>query len=204
MFKKFITALAIIASLINSAHPEKAKKIIVRQIAVSMPPPPPPPEAKSLQKPQIPKIRVSRTGGGPAIEIGDLSLTLEVKNARKPPPVKQHDMMTLTNQLNFDWSDVFSLSELDETPRLLSRLAIHFPNELKRRGITKTQARVSVMIDIDGKVLLRNIDYSSHPELNDAIRKLVKQARFTAPKKNGVAVRASFIWPLEFDDKHKF
>ena len=96
-----------------------------------------------------------------------------------------------------DWNAV-GLEQLDSPPRLLGKLKIDYPNSLVRKGIDSVNIEVDVMIDETGKVVLRQILGSPPAEIVEPLKTLINRARFTAPTKDGTAVRAAFIWPLEF------
>jgi hypothetical protein len=67
---------------------------------------------------------------------------------------------------------------------------------MQRAGVKKFKVKLHVVIDIHGKVHLKNIQENPYPELNIAIRKLAKKAIFSAPSRQGKNVQAEFIWPL--------
>ncbi|MEP4889121.1 MAG: hypothetical protein ABJV04_03775 [Aliiglaciecola sp.] len=211
LFKRFLIAplLAslLIASLVSVVlnvliqNPGLQTGLTIRKVNLAVLPPPPTPKRQQL-KSQInsaPNIQLSVDGEGANMEI-QYTDTLQDIQISELPEVKIHNSQNnLLDMLSFDWQ-AFGLSDLDEMPKLLTELKIKFPDSLKRQGVTNAAVELAVLIDEQGSVLLKNIKQNKYPELNVAIKKLVKQARFSIPRKDGIAVRASFNWPLEFAD----
>ncbi len=197
-----ITSLLTIVIIVQNSSQPTADKISIREVKLAVLPPPPPPP-KQITKPQqhSPKISLNHSGTGATIELGKLHLSDNMDIAEiAPPPLSMSEASLLHNSLELSWDEVFSLNDLDERPRLLSKLDIHYPSTLSQRGIHSVQAKVEVVIDTDGQVILKNILHCPHKEMNAIIAHVVKQARFTTPQKDGLPVRASFRWPLEFSD----
>ncbi|MFA7555647.1 MAG: TonB family protein [Spongiibacteraceae bacterium] len=176
----------------------------VREVKLSAlaPPPPPPPSVQKTTNNTAAKISITTSGSGAAIELGELHLSdeLTLTDITPPPLVPFDNSQFLTDSLNLAWSDVFSLDDLDERPRLLTKLNIRYPKALSNRGIHTTEVQLEVLIDSNGQASLKRILHSSHTEINPLIADVIQRTRFTPPKKDGVAVRASFNWPLEFSD----
>ncbi|MDU0355664.1 hypothetical protein RS130_18845 [Paraglaciecola aquimarina] len=86
-------------------------------------------------------------------------------------------------------------------PRLLtssSQFTIKYPQSLLRRGIRSAEVELDVLIEESGKVILRGFVHNPYPELAPLVEDLMHKARFTSPKKDGLPVRATFTWPMEF------
>lgn len=176
----------------------KPETLTIRQITIAAPPPPPPPP--SMQQNQIesaPSINLSADGAGPAMQFTEVKLPQKTDLSELTPPQVDNMTANFLDNLNVDWQ-AFGLDELDDVPRLLTNLEIKYPSSLVRKGIRRIEVELDVLIDESGKVVLRRIVRNPHPEFESIIQKLMKKARFTAPKKNGVPVRAAFNWPLEF------
>lgn len=201
----FVTALLLICLILASVLLLRQKlsapqdKVMIRQVALATPPPPPPPPPLSQSQTQdnSASIDLSVDGVGPALAFEKVELQQTPELEQIQPPVDSAFTSDLLQQLNVDWS-AFGLSELDERPKLLTSLKVNFPKTLARKGITQVEVELDVLIDENGAVILRRIIHNQHPEMTSVIEQLVQKARFTAPKKDGMAVRASFTWPLEF------
>ncbi|MBL4826381.1 MAG: hypothetical protein JKY66_01465 [Spongiibacteraceae bacterium] len=196
----FIAALVSIMMLLQGAEILKEDTTVIRRVELAvLPPPPPPVPTQQAPKTAAPTINVNVNGEGVVMEFGDTQLAGVMNmDTLKPPPLSLNKNITWQSSLSINWEDAFGLSELDENPRLLTHMSIQYPSSLSRRGINKVTALVDVMIDGAGRVVLRKILRNPYPEMTPVITKLVNNARFTAPKKDGVIVRAAFNWPLEF------
>ena len=178
----------------------KPEKIMVRQISMIAPPPPPPPPPPAVQQAQsgfTPRINLTLSSSGAVMQFAKVKLANQINFTDISPPEISDMTSHLLDNLTVDWQ-AFGLDELDDMPRLLTNLKIKYPKSLVRKGVSSIAIELNVLIDESGKVMLRNIVQNPYPEFEPIIHKLMKKARFTAPKKNGVSVRAAFNWPLEF------
>lgn len=167
-------------------------KIEVREVALTLPPPPPPPvHQQVVETPATLQVR----GAGPAIPRIDVKQTI---NPIKPDIPAVDTRQTQWQSLEIDWN-AFDLNQLDGLPNLLTPLRVTFPKSLSRKGIKRVLVKLDVIIDEQGQVTLVNIVENPHPELISEIQRLVRDSRFTAPKKDKQAVRARFIWPVEIE-----
>lgn len=200
-FTLLLTAIMMLAALTllfinqwlnNKIDPE----VLVRKVeVVTLSPPPPPPP---IQQQQVidQRINLSLEGDGAPIEV---SLNIKAPDIDLPlPPVKMQMNIDFSNALTIDWKG-FSLSELDNPPQLLTtRSTSQYPKALVRQGIVKTTVRLDIFVNEHGKVKLIRANGQHHKILKNAILKLIKKSRFTPPIKNGKAVAARFVWPVEF------
>ncbi|MBL4631207.1 MAG: hypothetical protein JKY14_08620, partial [Paraglaciecola sp.] len=183
------------------AQSDTPPELTIREVAIAALPPPPPPQVQRSEVKQVesPNLQLNTTSQGAKLLISPKPLEITLANLALPE-VKVDSLQTsMLSSLDFSWQ-AFGLSELDERPRLLTQLSNRFPESLKRRGIKKVIVQLNVMIDETGAVLLKRITLNPYPELTKSIKKLVRQARFSIPKKDGIAVRATFDWPIEFGD----
>ena len=170
-------------------------KVIVREVAmVALPPPPPP--SMTQQQPSDPMQSLTVQGAGAAIQAVDIKVKSELK-AIKPDTPSIHLNAPQLQSLNVNW-DAFSLNQLDGLPTLLTPIKALLPKSLTRQGIDIFTVKLDVFIDENGKISLINVVQNPYPELKPAIDKIIKKSRFSPPKKEGKAVRARFIWPIEF------
>lgn len=168
-------------------------KITLREVKMVLPPPPPPPPPPAQHQVVETPVSLQIQGAGPAIPL------IEVKQNIEPikpeiPVIDTHN--TQWQSLEIDWN-AFDLNQLDGFPNLLTPLRITFPKSLSRRGVTRVLVKLDVVIDEQGQVTLVDIIENPHPELTTEIQRLVRNSRFSAPKKDGQPVRARFIWPVE-------
>ncbi|WNO10335.1 energy transducer TonB [Teredinibacter sp. KSP-S5-2] len=179
---------------------EKEKTLVIREVDVSrLPPPPPPPEEKVVDDSSDSVMEMSLIGDSAGVEL-TFSKTPSMKTIQLEKieyddlPIEQDKWEDL---LAVDFPEV-EMSELDEMPTIISRKSVSIPWELRRRGISRVATQVKVLIDEGGNTFLLKILDSKYPEMEVAIRELVKSAKFTPPKKNGEAVHARYDWPITF------
>ena len=198
MLISLIIIIALMALLIlnNRRNVSAPDQLMVRSldiIAVLPPPPPPKSMSKVTSSPTL-KLDLRFQGDGPSLNLTKANVTLA------KPTLDTPNLDILTPDLNvqstnFDWSG-FSLNELDQQPHLMTALHIIFTDKMRRSGVRKFKVKLHVLILKNGKVHLKSIKENPYPELNPAIRKLTKKARFSPPQRHDKAVQAEFIWPL--------
>lgn len=190
-----LALLGILAS--NWFANEYEPKVMVRKVnqAFTPPPPPPPPVNKQTSEAQ-PTIDLNATGEGPSLTIADIKIEQNFDPMLSPPEMN-HSANDFELDLSVDWQ-AFGLGELDSIPVLLTQIKTVFPRSLARKGIKKATVALDVFIDEQGNITLVGIKEMPYEELSDSIHKIIRDSRFSIPTKNGQAVRARFIWPLEF------
>jgi protein TonB len=72
-----------------------------------------------------------------------------------------------------------------------------FPSDMQRQGISGVVA-VRVIIDESGSVADASVSKSSHTEFEQAALAAVKKWKFKPASKDGVAVKASVVIPINF------
>ncbi|MEI8668099.1 energy transducer TonB [Pseudoalteromonas sp. B131b] len=190
-----LTAALLLLWLAQLAEHIVQDKVIVREVAmVALPPPPPP----SIQQQQANKPAQSLMveGAGASIQAVKIKIKSKLKIVRPDTP----SVKVSTPQwqsVNVNW-DALSLNQLDGLPTLLTPVKALLPKSLTRQGIDTFTVKLDVLIDEGGNVSLIEVVQNPYPSLKPAIDKIIKQSRFSAPKKEGEAVRARFIWPIEF------
>ncbi|NOX99299.1 MAG: hypothetical protein GXP30_06160 [Verrucomicrobia bacterium] len=187
-------ALLVFLAAARLSRASQAPTLMIRSLEttspVSLPAPPPPPEVEQtpppVQSPDLPKLDIRFDPVAPAIKAArnpELKLQLDVTNFA--PQVEQaREYMT------------FSSKNLDSQPRLISRPTVPFPKSQQARGVKEGRVTLEVLIRPSGKVIIRNVIKSSHPEFTEMARLFATGSRFTPPRKDGRAVTALFKWPL--------
>ena len=196
-----MTLLIVLADSVFDSQYATQNELTIREVILAAPPPDPPPQVqRSHVKPiPSPNLQLDVASQGAQMQLSPTPLDWDLTKLKLPEVKVDNQHASMLSSLDFSWQ-AFGLSELDERPRLLTKLTTQFPESLKRRGIKKVDVQLSVMIDERGAVLLKHINHNPYPELTKSIKKLVRQARFSIPKKDGVAVRTTFNWPVEFAD----
>ena len=157
---------------------------------VSLPAPPPttefeepPPPAPT---PELPKLDIDFDSVAPPIQAAppqEIQLRLEMTDFA-PQNQQAREHMT------------FSSTDLDTQPRLVTKPSVSYPASQEARGITEGKVTLEVLISSSGKVKIRKVVESSHPEFTEMARRFATGSRFTPPKKDGRPVNALFKWPL--------
>lgn len=196
-----MTLLIVLADSVFDSQYATQTELTIREVTLAAPPPDPPPQVqRSHVKPiPSPNLQLDVASQGAQMQLSPTPLDWDLTKLKLPEVKVDNQHASMLSSLDFSWQ-AFGLSDLDERPRLLTKLTTQFPESLKRRGIKKVDVQLSVMIDERGAVLLKHINHNPYAELTKSIKKLVRQARFSIPKKDGVAVRTAFNWPVEFAD----
>lgn len=171
-------------------------KVVVREVALVALPPPPPPSVQQSQAEAEPTQSLVVQGAGASIQAVDIKIESNL-SVIKPQTPNMSVTAPKWQPMSVNW-DAFSLNQLDGLPSLLTNVKAKIPKSLSRQGINKFVVKLDVFIDEDGRVSLINITENPYPELTPEINRIVKQSRFSSPKKDGKKVRARFIWPIEF------
>ncbi len=176
---------------------EYEPKVMVRKVTQAYTPPPPPskPVSRPISEAQ-PAIDLNTAGEGPSLNVSELTIKQDFDPMLSPPELN-HAPHDLNLDLAIDWQ-AFGLGELDSVPVLLTQIKAAFPRSLARKGIKKAKVALDVFIDEQGNITLVAIKEMPYKELLDSINKIIRNSRFSVPTKNGQAVRARFIWPVEF------
>ena len=90
----------------------------------------------------------------------------------------------------------YSSGELDGRPRLIRTGSTVFPSALSRKGVTRGTVTLEVELSERGSVRVRRVISATHPELVSAAKRVAAGSRYTAPRKNGRAVKAIMRWPI--------
>jgi len=169
----------------------------------STPPPPPPP-------PSLPRLEIEIENiSQPLVATLDPQIDLTMKNVEfelESIPIDQPDVLAVKTPVDAIPSPKIlpkpvirgpvSIGDLDSRPRLLNRPSTRYPSALLRRGIRSGNVVLEVTISINGRVKVRNVLSSSHPELTKMATSFASRARFSIPKKDGKPVEAIYRWPM--------
>jgi len=188
-----LMALLILNNRRDVSEPDQLMVQPIDLVAV-LPPPPPPKNVSQTSMKQALQLDLRHQGQGPSLALAKAN----IKIAKPKLDAPKLDNLTPDFDISLSAFDLsgFALNELDQQPQLMTPLHIEFTAQMKRSGVKKLTVKLHVVIDINGKVHLKNIKENPYPQLNLAIRKLTQKARFSAPQRQGESVQAEFIWPL--------
>jgi len=170
-------------------------KVVVREIAMVALPPPPPPSI-SQQQTSEPMQSLAVEGAGASIQAVKIKINSNLSIVKPDTPsVKVSAPQWQSMSVNWD---AFSLSDLDSPPVPLTPVKAVIPKSLTRQGVDIFIVKLDVFIDENGKVTLIEVLQNPYPEIKPVVDSIIKKIRFSAPKKEGKAVRTRFTLPIEF------
>ena len=197
LFSLMIVSLLMAVLIVNSRSDLFAPdQVMVRPLetVVALPPPPPPPSVSEPMPEQPLSIDLRYKGDGASLTLSKVKINIAKPKLNRPT------MSDFTPEFDRQSTAIdlsgFALNELDQQPRLMTPLNIEFTPRMQGAGVKQAKVKLHVVIDRKGQVHLKKIIENAYPELNSAIKKLTKRARFSAPERQGKPVRAEFIWPL--------
>lgn len=190
IFLLSLVAVLIVAQYLpNLIEPE----VEIRQLGAVLPPPPPPPSQPQVQQQQDISLDIAIEGTGPVLPDIEVPNTIDVDKPEMPEvSMDEVSFNDFTPDI-----EIFNLNQLDSLPSLITRARIIMPDSLKRRGVKQVNLKLDVTIDANGKVSLNRIVENPYEELTKEVQRLIQRSKFTAPQKEGVAVKARFIWPID-------
>ncbi len=104
--------------------------VTVRTIdTVSLPPPPPPPPAQQVDV-QTPTVAINTQGSGPQLRLNLVPPKVDIKQQ----PLELNLEMNSINwqeSLDVDWQ-AFGLDQLDDLPRMLNKVKLNIPQQIRR------------------------------------------------------------------------
>jgi len=88
-------------------------------------------------------------------------------------------------------------TKVDENPVPVKTPPPHYPDSLKREGVSGVVA-ITIVIDENGAVASTAIAKSSHPDFEKPAMEAVARWKFKPAKKDGAAVKVKVTLPLRF------
>ena len=172
------------------------------EVQEETPPPPPPPPLPKLEL-QIESV------APPLVATLDSNIDLTMRTAdfelesnpkviplplavKAPKPAKPSPAPITRPKVQ----GLVSVGDLDSRPRLLNRPSTRYPTALLRRGVRSGTVILEVGISMRGRVNVRKVISSSHPELTKMATSFASRARFSVPRKDGEPVNAIYRWPM--------
>lgn len=92
----------------------------------------------------------------------------------------------------------FELRDLDRRPRRLRAVPPNFPLEFQQQGL-RGVVKVVVLIDEEGNVTVEGVEEATHDDAVQPVRQAVSRWKFEPPQKDGQAVRARYVQPINYD-----
>jgi len=203
VFSLLLAACLVMAMLMfktNDLKPEET--VTVRTIDVALPLPPPPPAPIEVEQTQTESssasINLLGMGAGPKIKYSDTPKLEKPKKSKLKLPKFDMSSLNLGQAVSVDFP-ILEVKSLDQIPQVISSKFFPPPKEIIRKGIKRIPTEVEIIIDQQGKPYIKKIIDPIYPEMIETIRKWVKHARFTVPKKNGQPVQAVYLYGINFN-----
>jgi len=173
------------------------KDLTIRTVDVANVPPPPPPPMEEEEPPEP----EPEEPPPPAVDAAPLDLSqLELALNPGDGGFGGGDFAVNIGNVagNGDEVDaIFSLSDLDQKPRVVYQPAPIYPPELARKGLQGT-VYVLFLVDKSGRTRDLKVQKSTHPAFNNPALKAVKQWKFEPGKRKGNAVQFRMRVPITF------
>ena len=192
--------LFLVLPFLQTISKPPAKDLMVRDVDVAdLPlPPPPPPEEEKKQEEEEPPEPPQLTEEAPPLDLDQLSLALNptlgdgLAGDFAPKLIKQ-----MANGANGSMDDIFSLSDLDQKPRVVFQVMPRYPQDLRRKNKGGT-VYVVFQVDTTGRVTSPAVEKSTDPSFDQPALEAVKQWRFEPGTRQGEKVRFKMRVPISF------
>ncbi len=173
------------------------KDLTIRSVDVAnVPPPPPPPmeepEEQEAEEEPPPPMAID----APPLDLSQLELALNPGDGGFGGGDFAINLAAVGG--NSDEVDaIFSLSDLDQKPRVVYQPAPLYPPELARKSMQGT-VYVLFVVDKTGRTRDLVVQKSTHPAFNEPALKAVKQWKFEPGKRKGQPVQFRMRVPITF------
>lgn len=176
--------------------PEPEIDTVIREITRLAPPPPKaPPSPPDLQQPDTapePEFQP------PLPEISLQQLQLSLQPGMSDALGIDVGIGGFNTQIDIlkEAERIFTFEELQQAPHIISAPTINYPDTLRRRGITRGNVEMIILIDEQGRVTVEKILSSTHPDFEPIAREVARRSRFSISTINGEPVKVRGRWPL--------
>ncbi len=195
--------LLLLASLDIEYEVETPPKIIMHEVQMYSLPPPPPTPIKQEGAPDspMPSLFIANAEDPAKLDIMELEVDMEniaISGFGTGGPGGYGG-----DDLGMGWGGqgdlgTVSLPELDNIPMVISAPSMEYPKEALDRNILEYKIELHIVIDEAGRTYPISILENPFPSKNKKILEFASQVRFTPPTKQGVPVKAEYLWPVVF------
>lgn len=174
-----------------------SKDLTIRTIEVAnVPPPPPPPmEEEEPPEPEEPPPPPPAVDAAP-LDLSQLELALNPGDGGFGGGDFAVNIGAAAGH-GEEVDAIFSLSDLDQKPRVVYQPTPIYPPELARKGMQGT-VYVLFIVDKSGRARQLKVQKSTHPAFNAPAIKAVKQWKFEPGKRKGKPVQFRMRVPITF------
>lgn len=158
------------------------------------PPPPPPPEVPEPPEEQDQEEEIEMEKETQQLSLDQINMALNAGDGG----MSSNGVSVQVFDIADNFGDmVFEISDLDQAPVPLVRIAPVYPPELKRNRVQGT-VNVVFIVDEMGNVKRPSIEKSSNREFNENALKAVRQWKFEPGEKDNRKVKTRVRLPLSF------
>jgi protein TonB len=173
------------------------KDLTVRTVDIANVPPPPPPPMEEPEEPEPEEEPPPPPAvDAPPLDLSQLELALNPGDGAFGGGDFTINLNGVTGNSG-DVDAIFSLSDLDQKPRVVYQPAPIYPAELARKKLEGT-VYILFVVDKSGKTRDLKVQKSSHPAFNKPALKAVKQWKFEPGKRKGKPVQFRMRVPITF------
>ncbi len=173
-----------------------SKDLTIRTADVVNVPPPPPPPMEEPEEPEPKEEPPPPAVDAPPLDLSQLELALNPGDGAFGGgdfTINLSGMMGNSDEIDA----IFSLSDLDQKPRVVYQPAPIYPAELARKKLEGT-VYILFVVDQNGRTRDLKVQKSSHPVFNNPALKAVKQWKFEPGKRKGKPVQFRMRVPITF------
>lgn len=161
---------------------------------VSVTPPPPAPEIEPPKEKEVQEEELELNQELQKISLNQINLALNAGTGG----MGASGFTINSFQLSDNFADlIFEISDLDEKPTALIRIAPAYPSKLKRSGV---QGKVWLVFVVDETGAIKNarVLKSDHPDFSKSALDAINNWKFEPGKRAGKAVKTRVRIPLSF------
>jgi protein TonB len=179
----------------------KAKSdTLALQTVDTLTPPPPPVVAEQEPPKKEEQVQPELIESAAPLDLSQLELALQVGLGEGVGGVDLAPRLPLAGEGHGGTDDadrIFTLADLDQTPRVVYQPVPEYPQELRRKKMEGSVYMLFV-VDRDGRVLNPIVQKSSHPAFEKPAAQAVRRWRFEPGKSGGRAVQFKMRVPITF------
>ena len=173
------------------------KDLTIRSVDVANVPPPPPPPMEEPEEPEPEEEPPPPPAvDAPPLDLSQLELALNPGDGGFGGGEFSINLESITGT-GEDVDAIFSLSDLDQKPRIVYQPTPIYPPELARKNMQGT-VYVLFIVDKTGRTRDLKVQKSSHPAFNNPALKAVKQWKFEPGTRKGKPVQFRMRVPITF------
>lgn len=190
-------ALFMVLPVLQVITKPPTKDLTIRSVDVANVPPPPPPPMEEPEEPEPeeeppPPMAID----APPLDLSQLELALNPGDGGFGGGDFAINLAAVGGGSD-EVDAIFSLSDLDQKPRVVYQPAPVYPPELAKKNMQGT-VYVLFVVDKTGRTRDIAVQKSTHPAFNEPAIKAVRQWKFEPGKRKGQPVRFRMRVPITF------